>query len=157
MQNSPSIPATPSPEQIRALSAALEHYTQTRAGMSIEMSFEPVDGAINDRIDVAESARVLIIGARYGLFWYLARYASEFMNAQTARSHRLPTGRRINIPEAHHELFREWQQLDPTGRKPPAQTLTGYLTIRPAVRPSRNSRLTTHLHPSQAPLRRRVH
>src|SRR5580658_7716279 len=32
------------------------------------------------------------------------------MNAQAARSRRLPTGPRGTTPEAHYELFRDWQR-----------------------------------------------
>jgi len=35
---------------------------------------------------------------------------SGFIDAQTARSRRLPTRRRSKTPEAHYELFRDWQR-----------------------------------------------
>ena len=36
--------------------------------------------------------------------------ASRFIGAQAARSRPLATGRRSNPPEAHYELFRDWQR-----------------------------------------------
>src|ERR1700759_5746712 len=40
----------------------------------------------------------------------MEKQTAGFMTAQAARSRRLPTGRRIKTPEAHYELFRDWQR-----------------------------------------------
>src|SRR3974377_290399 len=55
---------------------------------------------------------------------------SGFMNAQAARSRRLPTGRRSNTPEAHYELFRDWQRTQTQSSATALNSLRQQMDVR---------------------------